>query len=234
MCEKCNDTGYILDPKSGISKNCECYEELINDRLIKRLTKYQESKMEKTQNISSFIEITPRHTEIKNKIKSFIDKSESMLHNGIGITFYGPIGTGKTHLMNSLLSEIKKIRKCSVYKVTSTDFVSTYINNIKTNDAQNYIELLKTVDVLAIDDIDKKMGKEWIVSQYFDIINYRYDNMLSTFISTNLNYGELIKKMDEVSKTIGEAIVSRLNERNFTLSFERLINYRTTIKKPIL
>lgn len=234
MCDKCGDTGYIIDHENNVSRNCECYEELMNNRLIKRLTKYQESAMEKEQNMDSFIETTPRHTEIKTLVRSYIDKSDELIKKGIGITFIGPVGTGKTHMMNSLLKELKIKTMKTVYKVSSSEFASTYINNIKTDNTGDYIKLMKEVSILCVDDIDKRLEKEWIISQYFDIINYRYDNMLPVMVTCNMTYGEMISKMDNVSKSIGEAIVSRVSERNFTLSFERLVNYRTTIKKPTL
>ena len=67
---------------------------------------------------------------------------------------YGNTGHGKTHLIQAIGNQIKKLYdKKNVYYVTSEKFTLDYINSVQVGKANNFKEKYRKYDVLIMDDI---------------------------------------------------------------------------------
>ena len=115
----------------------------------------------------------------------------------------GGYGTGKTHLAGAIANKLMDNGVPVLF-----DTFSGHLNKLKTefNGGKSvYLEQMKTVDMLILDDIGKEKISEWSQSIMFDVINYRYEHLLPIVLTTNF-------KNDSLKGYLGGAVWSRLCE----------------------
>jgi chromosomal replication initiator protein len=86
---------------------------------------------------------------------------------------YGGTGLGKTHLIQSIGNEVKKMygdTKSVLYK-SSEAFTNEYVQAIRNNKASEFTMFYRNIDVLIIDDIQFFSGKEKTQEEFFHIFN---------------------------------------------------------------
>lgn len=86
---------------------------------------------------------------------------------------YGGTGLGKTHLIQSIGNEIKKMygdTKSVLYK-SSEAFTNEFVQAIRNNKASEFSMYYRNIDVLMIDDIQFFSGKEKTQEEFFHIFN---------------------------------------------------------------
>ena len=115
---------------------------------------------------------------------------------------YGPVGLGKTHLMQAIGQEIiEKRPNTKVLYITSEKFTNQLINAIKTGTTIKFREKYRNVDVLLIDDIHFIAGKEATMEEFFHTFNALYDAHKQIVVSSD-------KSPKEISN-LEERLVSR-------------------------
>lgn len=137
--------------------------------------------------------------------------------NGKGLYIEGTYGTGKTHLAVAIAKELIKEGKSVICKTPSellSSIRNTYEDNQDYMSEQDVVAIFEKVDLLIIDDFGKQKPTAWGMSVMYDIINYRYGEMLPTIITTNFNESDLIRALSskDVESSKIEAIISRLHE----------------------
>lgn len=148
--------------------------------LIKRNKRFSNAKLD------SFRKITPEHAKL-------IDYLHYCLINGFkeNVFICGDVGVGKTYIGYSLLEETTKIIKfrgseyydCkNIYYIKMDDLFEQIKSSF--SDKELYPENTKNVSVLIIDEV--KQMSEWESSEFFTIIDSRYNDMLPTIIISNL------------------------------------------------
>ncbi|HTL70593.1 MAG TPA: chromosomal replication initiator protein DnaA [Candidatus Eisenbacteria bacterium] len=99
---------------------------------------------------------------------------------------YGPVGLGKTHLMQAIGQEV--LRRSSAMRVlyiTSEKFTNQLINAIKTGTTIKFREKYRNVDCLLIDDIHFIAGKEATMEEFFHTFNTLYDSHKQIVVSSD-------------------------------------------------
>lgn len=115
----------------------------------------------------------------------------------------GGYGSGKTHLAASIANRLMDNGIPVLF-----DTFGGHLNKLKAefNGGNSvYLEQMKNVDMLVLDDIGKEKISEWSQSILFDIVNYRYEHLLPIILTTNLTNVSL-------KEYLGGAIWSRLCE----------------------
>lgn len=138
-----------------------------------------------------------------------------------GMYIHGPFGSGKTYLIAAIANELAKRGK-STMLVYFPDLARDLKSSIDSGELENKINLLKTVDVLLIDDIGSENMTSWIRDEILStILNYRYLDELPIFFTSNLEFKELANHLSNTKdgKDIkkGPRIVERII--NMTKSF---------------
>lgn len=115
----------------------------------------------------------------------------------------GGYGTGKTHLAGAIANKLMDEGVPVLF-----DTFGGHLNKLKAefNGGKSvYLEQMKTVDMLILDDIGKEKITEWSQSIMYDVINYRYEHLLPIVLTTNL-------KNVALNEYLGGAVFSRLCE----------------------
>ena len=99
---------------------------------------------------------------------------------------YGPVGLGKTHLMQAIGHEtLRTNNNLRILYITSEKFTNQLINAIKTGTTLKFREKYRNVDCLLIDDIQFIAGKEATMEEFFHTFNTLYDAHKQIVISSD-------------------------------------------------
>ena len=122
-------------------------------------------------------------------LKEYYDKYEKV-NTLKGLYLHGSFGSGKTFLISALFNELEKSKNA----VTEVVYLPEVLRNMKEDfslveDKLNYLE---NVDVLLIDDIGAENVTAWGRDEILGtILQYRMNNKLTTFFTSNLTLDEL-------------------------------------------
>lgn len=186
-CPICKNKGYVMfekyiemyDDYTEFLKPCECIErrKIVNNALKSGLGEY-----------------------LKVRSKDYVVDQEWMKpHKQLMVSYckehstddtwfmtLGQSGCGKT-LMGSIIANhlLYNVEREVVY-ITWTDFISKAKRDMmgdNTNEVSKYLDYIKEVDVLFIDELLKKYN-ETDLKYIIEIINYRYQNNKKTIITS--------------------------------------------------
>lgn len=86
---------------------------------------------------------------------------------------YGQTGLGKSHLVQAVGSSVKtSFPDKLVLYVQAEKFVQQYIDSVKNNNINDFVNFYQLIDVLLIDDVQFFSGKEKTQEVFFTIFNH--------------------------------------------------------------
>lgn len=105
---------------------------------------------------------------------------------------HGPVGVGKTHLMQAIANEIyaKNPSKKILY-TTSEEFTNEVVEAIRGNNTSSMKRKFRNLDVLLIDDVQFLAGKEKVQEELFHTFNILVDNLSQIVLSSDKQPAEL-------------------------------------------
>jgi chromosomal replication initiator protein len=110
---------------------------------------------------------------------------------------YGPVGVGKTHLMQAIANEVYKNDpdKRIIY-TTSEEFTNEVVEAIMTNDTARMKKRFRNVDLLMVDDVQFFAGKDRAQEELFHTFNTLIDGGGQIVLSSDRPPSE-IKKLEK-------------------------------------
>ena len=221
-CAKCKGISYCKNEIEGHVY----YPNLINDNIefsYKPCKYYKENKFENTTkffetpkslmqaNLRDLITEKERSAILKY-IKNFLKKK---LNNEQvkGLYLSGSFGSGKSYILSALLNELSNngFNTVNVYYPSLLKKLKMSFNNYSYDDVLD--EIIKA-DVLLIDDIGAENNSEWARDEVLGtILQYRMDNNLTTFFTSNYTIDELEEFLAETSKGTDKIKARRIIER---------------------
>lgn len=165
-----------------------------------------------------------RHLEIDSKSKKeavdavsefvmdYVDSSQKPTG---GLYLHGPFGVGKTHLMAAMAIELAKDGHRTTL-IHFPEFVERLKGNFGDNNNVNgkRIDDIKQAEILVLDDIGAETNSAWMRDGVLGIImQFRMDEGLPTFFTSNLNFNELEEHFAESKDGREEVKARRLMQR---------------------
>ena len=114
------------------------------------------------------------------------------LKDGMGLIYYGPVGTGKTFLAGCIANAVL----VQGYKVKMTNFATVADEMWAVPDKAAYIADLCKYPLLILDDLGVERKTEYMQEMVYKIVNARYVAGAPVIVTTNLTPDELTKSAD--------------------------------------
>ena len=237
-CKKCK---HLMDCQNSYQGHVY-YPSLLNDNLVFDYVpcKYQKEEIEKNKykkNIFLFevpkeikaasmknIDLDdPDRFEIIKWLKNFLDNYRP--RTGMkGMYLTGNFGCGKTYLISACLNELaKKDHKIAII------YYPEFLRSLKESfgDSEEYnskFKFIKNIEVLLIDDIGAETMTEWSRDEVLGtILQYRMQEGLTTFFTSNLSIKDLEEHFSISSKGVEKVKAKRIIERIKQLTTEMIM-----------
>jgi len=210
-CPKCLDYKIIIELNNGeyIAYACQCQKKLkqeIKQKELEKKIKIACLREEfKGKTLDDFKEFKGKKIA-KLAATDYINNFEFYYHKGIGLTFTGKCGRGKSLLSHIIALEVMT-QGYNCIRIVAKEFYNEILNSY--NSSQNTTELIegaKSVDLLVIDNLNgPKFGADEL-DKLFIILNYRVEEKKPTIINTTENLVDLEDKLtpDHISRIIGK------------------------------
>lgn len=114
------------------------------------------------------------------------------LRDGMGLLYYGGVGTGKTFLAACIANAVL----AQGYKVKMTNFATVADEMWAVPDKAAYIADLAKYPLLILDDLGVERKSEYMQEMVYKIVNARYVAGNPVIVTTNLTPDELTKTAD--------------------------------------
>lgn len=145
-------------------------------------------------------------------IKEFIENIDKDNYKGLYLN--GNFGCGKTYLVSAMLNELAKRGK-KVAIVYYPEFLRSLKESFGDNqEYEQKFNTIKKVDLLLLDDIGAEIVTEWNRDEVLGtILQYRMDEKLPTFFTSNLTIDELEQHLSVTSREVDAVKARRIIER---------------------
>ncbi len=227
-CPICGGVGLVpVNSASGqwVSRACECQKD---EREELRLAAAHIPERYRGCSLDNFVTIRsktdPSQRDARRIACSFA-KEYPVGTGGKGLLFTGSIGVGKTHLAVGVLSRLVQERGVHGLFCDYRELLKSIQNSYNPQVHTTELELLKPVfaaEVLVLDDLGAQKPNEWVWDTVAMILNTRYNDKLTTIITTNyadLPAGAGFKVDKDMAKpasgedTLGDRIGDRMRSR---------------------
>ena len=231
-CKNCKGLGMCKNEVKGFA-----YLPYVNDgKVLFAYTacryKQKEEKNNEYKNNISFYDMPKELENAKMKDIYLDDKSRTEVLKYIdnynkkygkedlkGIYLHGNFGSGKTYIIAALFNELakKEVKSAIIYypeflRSLKESFVNQNEDNNTFKEKYNYI---KTIPLLLIDDIGAENVTAWSRDEILGtLLQYRMENHLQTFFTSNLSIEELEQHLsmtkDKIDKVKSRRIIERI------------------------
>lgn len=219
--------GYMYTPRLDDEKIIFSYVACSYQQKKDLDTKYQENvylfevpKKVKEASLKDLYKNDKNRVEFMKYVKTFIEELISK-KNPKGVYLHGSYGTGKTYLIAALFNELakKNIKSAIIYV---PEFLRVLKSSFGTDFEEKY-DYIKRVPLLLLDDIGAEYLTPWARDEILGtILQYRMDEDLPTFFTSNLNLKQLEEHFSMTSNGKEEIKARRMIERikDLTNDFE--------------
>jgi DNA replication protein DnaC len=114
---------------------------------------------------------------------------EYPLEGNQGLLFLGPVGVGKTHLAVGVAKELMRSRGVPVLFWDYRELLKEIQNSYNPSVDVSEMDLLRPIfeiELLVLDELGAIRSTDWVWNTVSLILNSRYNNQLTTLITSNL------------------------------------------------
>lgn len=203
---RCDGSGWV-ETDAGELTQCECRSLRIRRHRASGLSsviprKYRGVSFDRPP-------VTQMPSSVVRHVRRFAEGVDGRLDEGEGLWLIGDVGTGKTTLA-MLISRyaLEAGRTVGIYSAPSllARIRRTYDAGPGEDSYLELFERLASVDLLHIDDLGAEKRTDWVLEQFYAIINERYESRRSMLVTANAGSTE------ELKEQVGERTISRLIE----------------------
>lgn len=210
--------GYVLTPELNEKRiifsyvACSKYQDYLdNFSFSKNIICYDINKDLREASLKNVYRDEKARLPVVRYINDFIDKYLKG-ENPKGLYLTGSFGSGKTYLICALFNELAKNNIKSVI-VYYPEFLRSLKSSFK-DDYEEKFNKVKKAPLLLIDDIGAEACSSWNRDEILgSILQYRMENHLATFFTSNLNLNELEEHLSSTSNGVEKIKARRVLER---------------------
>ena len=198
-CAVCRGAGFLL--KDGQPLLCPACQSLVQAQRLRRLSQLEGDLA--TKSLENF-ERRRGTAEALEAVHRALKRKHGFL------TLWGGYGTGKTHLLAALVNRCLDDGVGAVY-CTLPDALSALRQRVGWGDCELWLEQMASVQVLALDEMDKLRLTDWAGEALFRLIDKRYrfrDKLLHAVAEQNHNGANKPAQSDDaVSQVTGRFLL---------------------------
>ncbi len=127
-----------------------------------------------------------------------------------GLYLYGDFGVGKSFMVAALAHDLSEKRGVSSTLLHYPSFVIDVKNAIGDGNVKTLVDEIKLSEVLIFDDIGAEQSTAWVRDEILQVIlQYRMQENLPTFFTSNFNFEDLEQHFAKVKKGDNETWEAR-------------------------
>jgi chromosomal replication initiator protein len=131
---------------------------------------------------------------------------------------YGPVGVGKTHIMQAIANEVyKNDPDKKIIYTTSEEFTNEVVEAIRNNDTARMKRKFRNVDLLIVDDVQFFAGKERAQEELFHTFNILIDGGAQIVLSSDRPPSEIKKLEKRLSSRFAGGLTVDIEAADFEL-----------------
>lgn len=191
LCPHCNGTEYRIVTKDGRQQavECECRAVVKLERMLQRAglpTRYQQASFESFTAKGVSAQVRAGLLLARRYVEEFPTLEPGSKR---GLIFYGPCGTGKTHLCIAIARELVTRYSTRVYFTDFRELLKRIQKTFDSKGGETRDEVLapvKQAPLVILDELGAARATDWTFEIVEEIINVRYNEDRATLITTNL------------------------------------------------
>lgn len=201
-CQKCHDlewlhpTGVDGRPCYNQAVPCECLKSRLQQKIAS--PEYQRERGGRASQTFDNFEVNIRggNRDARDAAKAWTTANADF----IWLLVYGGTGNGKSHLCNAALAELLK-RSIGAKLVTASRILSELRVGMSDHTTDAVMAEYQQIAALIVDDIGAGMkhpsekGSEWEWARIEELLVFRYENVMPTFCTTNLQPSDLPERI---------------------------------------
>lgn len=152
---------------------------------------------------------------------------------------HGGVGLGKTHLMHAIAHRMREYQPDKkIIFLSAERFMFQFVKSLRDKGAMEFKELLRSVDVLMIDDIQFIAGKDSTQEEFFHSFNALIDHGKQIVISAGCSPSDLKGFDERLRSRLGWGLVVDLQPATFDLRYgivtAKAANLNVAVPAPVL
>jgi DNA replication protein DnaC len=207
---RCDGSGWLLDEEANVARPCPCRAQRVATARALTLQhevppRYRGLSLERPPIADIVTSMDPAE---RVRVRDFCLRPDRYLDAGEGIWFLGPRGTGKTSLAMLISQSVLDARRTvAIYTAPQllTEIRSTYEQGSPHSYA-GLMERLRCVDLLHIEDLAVARTNDWVLEQFYTVVNDRYQDRRSIMFTADVG------APSDLGDHIGHRTFSRLME----------------------
>lgn len=131
---------------------------------------------------------------------------------------YGPVGVGKTHLMQAIANEVyRNDPDKKIIYTTSEEFTNEVVEAIRNNDTARMKRKFRNIDLLIVDDVQFFAGKDRAQEELFHTFNILIDAGAQIALSSDRPPSEIKKLEKRLSSRFAGGLTVDIETADFEL-----------------
>ena len=187
-------------------------EELDEVEYVKNGYKFEVSKQIRNAKMSEIYTDDKNRIELIKWITNFI-KEFKKGNTTKGLYLSGNFGSGKSYIVSACLNKLVEDGYTAAM-IYYPEFLRTLKSSFDSNDFEEQYDYARKSDLLLLDDIGAENVTAWSRDEILGpILQYRMDNNLPTFFTSNLSLDELEVSLSEGKNSVDKVKAKRIIER---------------------